>query len=347
MPRSRWYRDIDWVTMHSDLADPERVSFYFKSSPYGSHNHSHADQNSFVLNAYGEALAIDAGYYDAYGTPHDVTLTRQTLAHNAITHGGGFGQPIFDITARGDVTGFVTSATVDACTGDATAAYKGALDRAVRRVIYLRPDTGAPPAPFTSRRTRNQNALELNFAGGAKAVVRLDDEREITSGDLTFHAAAAASIDATTTLLLDGDRLQRGGRTLVESSMPVTAVIEAGTIALSSRDDATVELGLARVTQLRDERGRLLGPEYWSATPDSVQVKCEPGTQILRAGFGPMLNTPGGEQLQYKALANRENIRRRLLLSGLIQRARYFANNSSAASTTGSPFEAGGDSTGP
>jgi len=141
LPRARWFRDIDWVCMHSDLIDPERISFYFKSSPIGSFNHSHADQNSFVLNAFGEALAIDSGYYDWYGSPHDKTYTRQTLAHNAITHDGGLGQPIFDVTAKGKITGFVTHPAMDACTGDATAAYHGALGRAVRHVIYLRPDT--------------------------------------------------------------------------------------------------------------------------------------------------------------------------------------------------------------
>ncbi|MDH7571749.1 MAG: DUF4962 domain-containing protein, partial [Armatimonadota bacterium] len=71
LPPSRWFRDIDWVCLHSDLVDPARVSLYFKSSPIGSFNHSHADQNSFVLNAFGEALAIDSGYYDWYNSPHD------------------------------------------------------------------------------------------------------------------------------------------------------------------------------------------------------------------------------------------------------------------------------------
>lgn len=141
LPQSRWFRDIDWVTMHSDLTDPERVSLYFKSSPMGSFNHSHADQNCFVLNAFGEALAIDSGYYDWYGSPHDAKYTRQTLAHCAITHDGGLGQPIFDIEAQGHVTGFVTGPQLDACTGDATPGYKGKLGRAVRHILYLRPAT--------------------------------------------------------------------------------------------------------------------------------------------------------------------------------------------------------------
>ena len=52
------FPSIGWVAMHSSLSDPARVSVYFKASPYGSFNHSHANQNSFVLNAGGQRLAI-------------------------------------------------------------------------------------------------------------------------------------------------------------------------------------------------------------------------------------------------------------------------------------------------
>jgi len=69
-PNAALFASIGWVAMHSELADPQRVSVYFKSSPYGSYNHSHADQNSLVINSGGERLAIDSGYYDGYGTPH-------------------------------------------------------------------------------------------------------------------------------------------------------------------------------------------------------------------------------------------------------------------------------------
>lgn len=56
--------------MHSALADPQRVSLLFRSSPFGSLNHAHADQNSFVLYAKGEVLAMDSGVYDFYDSPH-------------------------------------------------------------------------------------------------------------------------------------------------------------------------------------------------------------------------------------------------------------------------------------
>lgn len=140
LPPSRWFEDTGWVSMHSDLVDPHRISLYFKSSWIGSFNHSHADQNSFVLNAFGEALLIDSGYYDWYHSPHDLRYTRQTLAHNAVTVDGGRGQPVDDITAKGRIVSFVHHPQLDVTTGDATIAYDGLLERAERHIIYFRPD---------------------------------------------------------------------------------------------------------------------------------------------------------------------------------------------------------------
>ena len=134
------FPSIGWSAMHSDLRDRDRVSVYFKSSAYGSHNHSHADQNSFVINARGRALAIDSGYYDAYHSPHWESWTKQTRAHNAITFDGGQGQTHNTIAAKGKITQFDTNAQMDFVTGDATEAYGGALRKAVRSLIYGRPN---------------------------------------------------------------------------------------------------------------------------------------------------------------------------------------------------------------
>lgn len=132
---------IGWVAMHSNLADRGRNSVYFKSSPYGSFNHSHADQNSFVINSKGLSLAIDSGYYDYYNSPHWKDWYKQTRAHNAITFDGGQGQLFDTMAAKGSITKFQHGKDVDVVTGDATIAYGGGLTRAVRTLVYLRPNT--------------------------------------------------------------------------------------------------------------------------------------------------------------------------------------------------------------
>jgi hypothetical protein len=145
-PNSLYLPTTGWVAMHSSLEDDERVSVYFKSSPppHGAFAHQHADQNSFVINAGGERLAIESGYYDGYKTKHWWNWLKQTRAKNAVTYDGGKGQIFFEGTdykkmGYGRVTKFAAAPDWDLATGDATQAYDGALSKAQRSVAYLRP----------------------------------------------------------------------------------------------------------------------------------------------------------------------------------------------------------------
>ncbi|PJK28629.1 heparinase II/III domain-containing protein [Minwuia thermotolerans] len=140
LPGAAVFPSIGWAALHSDLADPDRYSILFKSSPYGSFSHSHADQNSFIINGRREPLAIDSGYYDTHKSRHHLAWTTRTEAHNAITFDGGKGQPWDDIGARGRLTRFTSCPGYDAIAGDATEAYAGQLAAAQRTIMYLRPD---------------------------------------------------------------------------------------------------------------------------------------------------------------------------------------------------------------
>jgi hypothetical protein len=139
-PDAALFPTIGWVAMHSSLADPNRASVYFKSSPYGSYNHSHADQNSFVVNHKGRRLAIASGYYDDYQTKHWREWYKQTRAANAITFDGGKGQAADDRAATGEVTKFASNGIYDYAVGRAEKAYGGALTKAQRTLVYLRPN---------------------------------------------------------------------------------------------------------------------------------------------------------------------------------------------------------------
>jgi hypothetical protein len=150
---SLYLASIGWMAMHSDLADLNRTSVYFKSSPrpFGAYTHQSADQNAFVINAGGERLAIESGYYNehggAYDTGHWQYWVKRTKSKNAITFDGGQGQHAFEhagpaqyTTIRyGSVTQQRSTTDYDIVTGDATDAYDGALTKAVRSLVYLRP----------------------------------------------------------------------------------------------------------------------------------------------------------------------------------------------------------------
>ena len=97
-PNTVLMQSIGHVAMHSDVSNSARTSVYFKSSPkpHGAFHHSHADQNSFVVNSGGQRLAIESGYYDSYKSPHWMDWYHQTRAKNAITYDGGKGQIFYE-----------------------------------------------------------------------------------------------------------------------------------------------------------------------------------------------------------------------------------------------------------
>jgi hypothetical protein len=111
----------------------------FKSSPYASVSHSHADQNSFVIFKGGVALAIPSGYYGpSYGMPHHAEWTRSTKANNSVLVNGE-GQEIRDDKARGTITFFEDKEAYTYLVADASASYRGRLKSFKRHILFLRP----------------------------------------------------------------------------------------------------------------------------------------------------------------------------------------------------------------
>lgn len=142
LPGTRLFRDIGLVAFHEDLGNPDETYFLLRSSPYGAWSHAYADQNSFYIQGFGEALAIQSGYYPHYGHPHHKEWTWETRAHNSILV-DGVGQKIRDRSSRGEIIDFRRGngepGSIDYAVGDATAAYPGRLDKFIRHVYYQRP----------------------------------------------------------------------------------------------------------------------------------------------------------------------------------------------------------------
>ena len=124
LPSQRYFADVGWVSLHSALGHPaDDIQVTFKSSPYGSFSHSHADQNAFVLNAYGENLAINSGYREFHRSPHHKGWTWQTKSKNDVLIDGK-GQATQNMKAAGRITTYETGPRFTRATGDATAAYQ-------------------------------------------------------------------------------------------------------------------------------------------------------------------------------------------------------------------------------
>lgn len=123
LPDARHFADIGWVSMHSALGQPTRdIQLSFKASPYGSFSHSHAEQNAFIINAYGRNLAINAGYREYHNSPMHDRFTRRTISKNAVLINGQ-GQLKRSKEAKGEIIGFQRGANYTWTAGDATQAY--------------------------------------------------------------------------------------------------------------------------------------------------------------------------------------------------------------------------------
>lgn len=140
LPLAALFRGIGWGALHSALDDPRKDTFFlFKSSPFGSVSHSHADQNSFIIMKGGRALAIPSGYYGpAYSMPHHAEWTRQTKANNSVLVNGE-GQVVRSEAAQGRIEVFRHQQALTYLCGDAAAAYGGKMKRFLRHVLFLRP----------------------------------------------------------------------------------------------------------------------------------------------------------------------------------------------------------------
>lgn len=180
LPDTAIFPSIGWVVMHSELDDPDRYSILFKSSSYGSFSHSHADQNSFIINGRGQSLAIDSGYYDTWKSAHHSQWTWHTRAHNAITYDGGKGQPPQERAAVGEIVNFARCDGYDMAVGDATAAYMGDLDKARRTIVYMRPDRALIYDRLSSPTPRT---WEWNLHSWSEIARPAPDRMEIASGD--------------------------------------------------------------------------------------------------------------------------------------------------------------------
>jgi hypothetical protein len=139
LPPARAFPAVGLASFHTALGDRQNdISFLFRSSPYGGVSHGHADQNAYVIEAFGRGLAIATGYYPWYGSPHHDRWTRSTKAVNSVLVDAE-GQVQRRWGAGGRLVAFTSTAGYDYAEGEAAAAYGGRLERFRRQVVHVRP----------------------------------------------------------------------------------------------------------------------------------------------------------------------------------------------------------------
>ncbi|MHC4596512.1 MAG: heparinase II/III family protein, partial [Planctomycetota bacterium] len=140
LPQARLFRDIGVAAMHTKLAQtPNNLMLAFRSSPYGSFNHAHADQNSFNILFGGERLFCNSGYYIAYADEHFQGWYKHSRGHNTVLIDDK-GQVLGRTEAYGWLCRYLHGQQVTYCLGDASNAYSGTgLTRFRRHILFLRP----------------------------------------------------------------------------------------------------------------------------------------------------------------------------------------------------------------
>jgi len=140
LPNSKVFQGIGVASLHATLLNSaDDVHLLFKSSPFGSQSHGHNPQNSFQLNAYGEALLTTCVYRDLHGSKFHTRWAWSTRAHNAVLVDGE-GQIQHSASAMGRIVDSKFTPDWDYVLGDATPAYGGKLTRARRQIVFVKPD---------------------------------------------------------------------------------------------------------------------------------------------------------------------------------------------------------------
>lgn len=212
LPQARAFREVGVAYLHTDLTNtPSNLMLAFKSSPYGSYSHTHAEHNGFNLFYGGKALFSNSGYRPAMGDPHYLADYKNTRGHNSILI-NNMGQP-FGSEAYGWIPRFLHGEQISYVVGDATNAYSATdarelktpgnpsknhsdagLVRFRRHLLLLRPSTvivydeleTKAPAQFTFL-LHNQQKLVLN-----------PSDQSVTASN--EHAQAQAQLFASTEL---------------------------------------------------------------------------------------------------------------------------------------------------
>lgn len=140
LPPSKVFRGTGIAVLNANLLDAAgNVQLRFKSSPMGRWSHGHDPHNAFTLNAYGQALLVNNVYRDLYGSPFHAKWVWSTRAQNAVLVNGE-GQKPRSADLGGRIVKWDFQNGFDYVVGDATASYEGRLKRALRHVLFVKPD---------------------------------------------------------------------------------------------------------------------------------------------------------------------------------------------------------------
>jgi hypothetical protein len=268
--------------MHSALGSPDDdIHLTFKSSPYGSFSHSHADQNAFIVNAYGESLAINSAYREFHNSPHHDQWTRQTISKNALLI-DGTGQKAKSKESRGRITRFEIGTRHVWTTGDATEAYAIAqtdpqrVQRVTRDIVFI-------DQRYFVVRDR------VEFATAGKLSWLLHSPKRI-AWDSATSTAFIPGRNASLTAALVLPQAPWSGAVTTEFPVPVDPKYVSGAIGAEYVTGKWHDQAHLTVTSLQLQNSftvwAVLWPERTNDSPPSVRVRMDADTIVINRPDG-------------------------------------------------------------
>ena len=126
-PKAIWFKDTGELIANSELKNlKNNLSLSFRSSTFGSGNHTHSNQNAFNLHYRGKAVYRSIGFYSNYSDKHNLLNYRNTRGHNTLMI-DGIGQA-FSPQAYGKITHAFNGKHIAYALGDASNAYRDTSD---------------------------------------------------------------------------------------------------------------------------------------------------------------------------------------------------------------------------
>ncbi|HCL27375.1 MAG TPA: hypothetical protein DIC52_02930 [Candidatus Latescibacteria bacterium] len=132
------FSDVGWAAIRTAPEDRDKdVAFIFRSSPYGSISHSHANNNDFILHVGSRVMAMPAGYYAGYGSSHHGHYVWHTKSHNCVTLSDA-PQLMRSPESTGEIVNAYEDDAITYMCGIADASYADRADRCRRHVVFAK-----------------------------------------------------------------------------------------------------------------------------------------------------------------------------------------------------------------
>ncbi len=196
---TRVFPNTGVATMHTNLdLTTENAMLSFRSSPYGSTSHAHANQNAFNTFYGGKAIFYSSGHRTGFTDKHCMYSYRNTRAHNTLLVDGK-GQKI-GTEGYGWIPRYYEGNEISYVLGDASNAYGPVtselwLERAALSDVSYSAENGWGPSELTKYR---RHMVQLGLSGIVVVYDELQAKAPVTFTYQLHTRECPMQVDATT-----------------------------------------------------------------------------------------------------------------------------------------------------